>query len=89
MSNIVRNTVMAAAVAASTLAMTAGAFAQDPTQGRIQARETARNQQYFKCAEFSLHVYNACLGQAGNNSSKIRSCRTHYQDNLGRCRAAS
>lgn len=91
MSKFARNTVMAVAVAASTLAMNAGAFAQqDPTQGRIQSRELARKaearKKYNRCAETSLHFFRACSGQAGNDSSRIRNCRNVYHDKLARCR---
>jgi len=82
-------TVAAMAIAATTLVSTVGASAQSPTRGRIQAKETARNQQYFQCAEFSQRVFSACLEQAGNQSTKIRSCRAHYHGNLARCRAST
>lgn len=61
--------------------------ADDPTQGRIQSRQTQNVAQYHKCAKFALRVFQGGLSQAGNNSAKIRAARTHYQSNLGRCRA--
>jgi hypothetical protein len=62
--------------------------AGDPTQGRIEKRQTAQDlAQYHECAAFSLRVYQAGLTQAGNDSEKIRRNRRHYHANLDRCRA--
>ena len=69
------------------VAATTSAHATDPTQGRIQKRQSQNLGQYHKCADFSLRVYRAALSQAGGNSSKRRSAQAHYHGNLSRCRA--
>ncbi len=85
MTKIALNTLMAVAVAVATLVGTAGAYAADPTQGRINARKASVDRtQYFKCAEFSLRVLRACTAQNPNNQGP---CRTHYQGNISRCQA--
>ena len=86
MSKIVLNTVMAVALATSSLAMTTGAFAQSPTQARVNAQKSAKLQKYYPCAEFALRVFKACSTQAGGNSTKVRACRRHYSFSLGQCR---
>ena len=69
--------------------ITVSANGVDPTSGRINERVAANNNEYFRCAKFSLRVYKAALSQAGNNSAKIRAARSHYQANLQRCRNAT
>lgn len=61
----------------------------DPTQGRLNQRRNQRNQAYFQCADFSLRVLNACLGQSNGNPQKQAACRSHYQGNIVRCQNAS
>ena len=79
-------TVAAALLGVATLAAAAPAIAKDPTQGRIEQRQAQNRAQYFKCAEFSLRVFQACSQQAGGDSTKVRQCRAHYHGNLARCR---
>lgn len=57
----------------------------DPTTGRRNQRREANRAQYHECAEFSLRVFQGCSSQAGNESQKIRTCRSHYQSNVTRC----
>ncbi len=69
---------------------TAGeAYAKDPTSGRIEQRQAQKRQEYFKCANFSLRVLNACLQQNQSKPQSQRRCRSHYQGNLQRCRRAT
>lgn len=87
MSNIVRNTILAVAVAASTLAITASAYAVDPTQGRINARKQANMPKYHRCAAIHLRGLQACRNQSNGNVNRIRSCNAMYQRGLAGCRA--
>ncbi len=66
------------------------AQAADPASGRIEQRQVAqKRQQYFKCADFSLRVLNACLRQNQSKPQAQRRCRSSYQGNLQRCRRAT
>ena len=90
MPKIVLSTLMAVALAASSVTMTADAFAQSPTQARVNAakakHKAAKLQKYYPCAEFALRVFQGCMSQAAGNSTKVRACRTHYTFSLGQCR---
>ncbi len=96
MNKIVKNTVLAIALAASTISMNAPAFAQqqDPTSGRIEARERARElarraqalKKYNQCAARAMHYFRACNSNAAGNSNMTRSCRTVYHGKLANCR---
>lgn len=87
MTDTFRATLMALALAGATFSASGGALAKDPTRGRIDTRLASTSPDYFRCARFSLSVYNACLGQAKGDSGKVRGCRFHYHGNLERCRA--
>lgn len=80
---------LAAAAMFAALSATSSVNAGGLAERRIDARVNANSQQYFKCSKFSLRVYSACLEQAGNQSSKIRSCRASYTSNLARCRSSA
>lgn len=91
MNKIFKNTVLAIAVAAATVSLNAGAFAQqDPTQGRINQRELARKaeaqKRYNQCAGRALHFFRACNSNAAGNSNMTRSCRRVYHSKLENCR---
>ena len=96
MNKVIKNTVLAIALAASTISMNAPAFAQqkDPTSGRIEARERARElarkaqalKKYNQCAARALRYWNACSQNAAGNSNMTRSCRTVYHGKLDQCR---
>ncbi len=86
-----RKTLIAATLAAVTLTAGAASAAEMSTVAKTDYRQyfhlTAGKSDYERCARFSIAVYNACLETAGNNSTKIRSCRSHYQGNVQRCQA--
>lgn len=88
-----RKTLIAAAIA--TAALTSGsAYAADnavATSGDYKQyiQKIANRSDYERCNRFSIRVFNACLEQAGGNSQKIRSCRSHYQNNVVRCQGLS
>lgn len=92
MNKIFKNTVLAIAIAASTISLNANAFAQqvDPTQGRLQQRELARKaealKRYNQCAARALHYFRACNSNAAGNSNMTKSCRRVYHSKLDNCR---
>jgi hypothetical protein len=71
--------------AGSAIAGETGTVATDGYKSNFHL--AANRNEYHRCAKFSIAVYNACLEQAGGNSNKVRSCRSHYQGNLQRCQA--
>ncbi len=83
LSHLTTSLVIAAILLPATIANAAGG----PTQARVQKRQAQNTAQYHQCAGFALRVLKAGLSQAGNNSAKVRAARSHYQANLGRCRA--
>ena len=87
MTNIVRNIILGVAVATSTLAITASAYAVDPTQGRINARQQANMPKYHRCAAIHLRGLQHCRNQANGNVNAIRRCNATYQRGLAGCRA--
>ena len=40
---------------------------------------------YKKCGRLAIAVYNQCLSSAGNNSQRIRHCRSRYQSQVQIC----
>ena len=88
---MIRKALIAATLAAVTLTAGSAGAAETTTVAKSDYSKyfqlTAGRSDYERCASFSIAVYNACLQSAGNNSSKIRSCRSHYQGNVQRCQA--
>ena len=86
--------VTAGLLAAAPVITAVAAYADTPAVTGPQTHEqaprftpVASRNDYFRCADFSLRVYNACLQQAAGDPAKSRRCRQHYQGNITRCQA--
>ena len=55
--------------------------------GPTDSQAGNKQYEYNRCAKFSIAVLNQCTDAAKGNSSKVRSCRAHYQGNIVRCQA--
>ncbi len=89
LSNTMRAAAFALCAMPMAVAMIGEVQAADPTSGRVQQRQAENRKEYFKCANFSLRVFNACLQQNQSKPQAQRRCRSSYQGNLQRCRRAT